>query len=74
MRIEDVTEASSMEFWNGVSPKLQQASSLEEAAQELAAAIHNQFDESVVLARVYATVPVAELPNCRTRTKRLYVS
>ncbi len=63
MRNEDVTEASAIEFWNGISPKLQQASSLEEAAQELAAALHNQFDESVVLARVYATVPVTELPD-----------
>ncbi|MCZ6872873.1 MAG: hypothetical protein O7G88_04995 [bacterium] len=35
---------------------------MEEAAQEVAAALHTQFDESVVLARVYATVPVAELP------------
>lgn len=62
MRIEEVTEVSVMEFWNGVNAKLQQASCLEEAAQEVAAAVHNQFDESVVLARVYVTVPVAELP------------
>ena len=63
MRIEDVTEASALAFWNGVNPKLQQASCLEEAAQEVATAFHNQFDESVVLARVYATVPFAELPD-----------
>ncbi len=63
MRIEDVTEASAIAFWNGVNPKLQQASCLEEAAQEVATAFHNQFDESVVLARVYATVPFAELPD-----------
>lgn len=36
MRIEDVTEVSVMAFWNGVNPKLQQTSCLEEAAQEVA--------------------------------------
>ena len=41
---------------------MQPSTSLEHAAQELVTELHTQFDESVVLARVFVTVPFGELP------------
>jgi histone H3/H4 len=41
---------------------VKQSKSLEEAAQALATALHTQFQESVVLARVYFTVPFGAFP------------
>ena len=43
---------------------MQPSTSLEHAAQELVTELHTQFDESVVLARVFVTVPFGELPPC----------
>jgi hypothetical protein len=45
-----------------LEPRAQMATSLEEAAQALATALYSQFAESVILARVYVTVPFAALP------------
>ncbi len=62
MKIDKATSAVVAELWDQVEPKLRQARSLDEAAQELAAALHTQFSESVVLARVFLTVPFDSLP------------
>ena len=45
-----------------MEPRIQQSKCLEEAAQELATALHNQFAESVVLARVFFSVSFDSMP------------
>ena len=45
-----------------MEPKIEQASTLEQAAQELANSVSDQFGESAVLVRVYLTVPFEALP------------
>jgi hypothetical protein len=62
MKIEQATAAAITELWTKVEPRVKQSKALEEAAQELATALHTQFQESVVLARVYFTVPFGALP------------
>ncbi|MFQ5665957.1 MAG: hypothetical protein ACE5I7_05940 [Candidatus Binatia bacterium] len=62
MRIEQASSSSVADLWASVEPRVGQAQCLEEAAQELAATLHTQFEESVVLARVYTTVRFDALP------------
>ena len=62
MKIDKATSAVVAELWDQVVPKLRQAKSLDEAAQELTTTLHTQFSESVVLARVFLTVPFDSLP------------
>ena len=62
MKIEQATSSTVTELWADVEPRVQEAKSLEEAAQELATALHTEFDESVVIARVFVTVPFDALP------------
>ena len=62
MKIEQTTASTITELWTKVEPRVKQSKSLEEAAQALATALHTQFQESVVLARVYFTVPFGALP------------
>ncbi len=69
MKLEQATGATIAQLWATVEPHLQEAASLEEAAQALATALHTEFTESVVLARVYATVPFDDLP----RTLQIFV-
>ncbi|MFQ6024160.1 MAG: hypothetical protein ACE5NW_15690 [Acidiferrobacterales bacterium] len=62
MKIEQTKPVTISDLWSGVESKVGQASHLEAAAQELATAIHAQFKESVVLARVFFTVDFDDLP------------
>ena len=62
MRIEQATPASVADLWASVEPAARSAETLEDAAQALVAELHGRFDESVVIARVFVTVPFAELP------------
>ncbi len=62
MKIAGTTAATVTDLWAGVEAKIEHASTFEQAAQELANAIYEQFGESVVLARVYLTVPFGALP------------
>jgi len=62
MKIEQTTASIVSEFWASVEPDVGQSKCLEEAAQELVSALHKQFSESVVLARVYVTAPFDALP------------
>ncbi|MFQ5656232.1 MAG: hypothetical protein ACE5G5_01670 [Candidatus Methylomirabilales bacterium] len=62
MKVEQATTATISELWGKVESRVKQSKSLEEAAQELATVLHTQFQESVVLARVYFTVPFGALP------------
>ena len=62
MKIEQTTSSTITELWANLEPRIQQSKCLEEAAQELATALHNQFTESVALARVFLTVAFDNLP------------
>ena len=62
MKIEQTTSSVVSEFWANVQSGIEQSKCLEEAAQELATALHKQFGESVVLARVYVTAPFETMP------------
>ena len=62
MKLEEATGAAISQLWTTLDPRLREATLLEDAAQELAGAVHTEFSESVVLARVYVTVPLDELP------------
>lgn len=62
MKIAQSTSATVADLWAKVQPQVKKAKSLEEAAQGLASAIHSQFDESVVLIRLFITVPFENLP------------
>lgn len=62
MKIEFSTIENVTHLWKEIEPRVKQAKSLEEGAQALAAGIHSSFDESVVIARVFCTVPFEDLP------------
>ena len=62
MKIERATGATVTQLWSTVEPRVEQAATLEEAAQALATAVQNEFSDSAVLARVYVTVPFDDLP------------
>lgn len=62
MKIEQATAATITQLWTEVEPRVKQSKALEEGAQALTTALHTQFQESVVLARVYFTVPFGTLP------------
>ena len=62
MQIELATSNAITQLWAKVEPSVKQSQSLEEAAQTVAAALHSQFEESVVLARVYLTSSFDALP------------
>lgn len=62
MKINQATSATLSEIWAELEPRVERARCLEEAAQEMVAALQTKFDESVVIARTFVTVPFAELP------------
>jgi hypothetical protein len=62
MQIQQATSDTITQIWAKVEPSVKQLQSLEAAAQAVAEALHNQFEESVVLARVYLTSPFDALP------------
>ncbi len=62
MLLSEVETFSVSNLWNGVYRSLKGAASLEEAAQLLADACFEEFKESLVLVRIFATVPYAKLP------------
>ncbi len=62
MKIEGVNAATINSLWANLEPQLQQAKSLEAAAQAVSTALHKQFADSVVLSRVFITVPFSNLP------------
>jgi hypothetical protein len=74
MKIEQTTSSTIEQLWAQMEPGVQQSKSLENAAQQLVTKIHAQFDESVVLARVYLTVPYGALPSTNTEFVKKLVS
>jgi hypothetical protein len=62
MKIEHTTSSMIADLWHEMEQRIHQSKNLEEAAQELATALHTEFVESVVLSRVYIAVPFDALP------------
>jgi hypothetical protein len=62
MKIEDATSSNITELWEKIEPGIRKANNLEETAQELIAELQTLFDESVVIARAFITVPFENLP------------
>lgn len=63
MKIDQATSATLSGIWAELGPRVERAKCLEEAAQEMVAAMQTKFDESVVIARTFVTVPFSELPS-----------
>ena len=62
MKIDQATSDTLSGIWAELEPRVERAKNLEEAAQELVTALQTKFDESVVIARTFVTVPFEELP------------
>lgn len=62
MKIEQTKASTIAELWGKVEPQVKKSKALEHGAQALATALHTRFQDSVVLARVYFTVPFGKLP------------
>jgi histone H3/H4 len=62
MKMEQATSSIVADLWASVEPRMYESLCLEEAAQTLVTALHTQFDESVVIARMFVTVPFSDLP------------
>lgn len=62
MNIEQSTSSTVDDIWGTIESSVKQSASLEEATQELATEFHTRFNESVVIARVFVTVPFEALP------------
>ncbi|HZF48021.1 MAG TPA: hypothetical protein VE093_05195 [Polyangiaceae bacterium] len=61
-KLSEVTYQTFKTWEGNVRQSLRLASSLEGAAQRCSEMIYNEFRESVVLARFYATIPLGKLP------------
>ena len=62
MNIDQVKPVTITDLWSGIQADVSGAGELEVAAQALAQAIQKQFEESVVLARLFVTVNFDALP------------
>jgi nitrogen-specific signal transduction histidine kinase len=62
-RIEAISSMDILDLWANVEPEVNAATSLEEAAQALATAMHTRLSESTVLTRVFVTAELATLPD-----------
>jgi hypothetical protein len=58
----EATTPTLMTLWGDTEPAIHKAPFLEDAAQRLVTAIYDQFEDSVVLARMFLTVPFLALP------------
>ena len=62
MKIDQATSQMISEILAQIEPRIHEVKTLEDAAQELVASLQKKFDESVVIARVFLTVPYGSLP------------
>jgi hypothetical protein len=62
MKIDQATSQMISELLALLQPRVHEVNSLEDAAQELVASLQKKFDESVVIARAFLTVPYGSLP------------
>lgn len=70
MRIEEASASTVADLWLEMEQRVLAAGFLEEGAQILAAALYGQFEESVVIGRVFVTVPFGELPKANEQFVR----
>ena len=63
MKIEQITPSTITELRGEIEGQIQGSNYLEEAAQALADVVHTRFDESIVISRVFVTVPFDDLPS-----------
>jgi hypothetical protein len=61
-RISEATTTTLQAFQNKIRQRISQFRSFEEAAQHFITTIYEEFKESIVLVRLFATVPYGELP------------
>ena len=61
-RMDDATYDDLEALWQGLQPSLAGVRSLEDAARLFTDALYERFESSVVLARVFGTVEVRQLP------------
>ncbi len=61
-RIEQTRLSTVANLWSEVEPRVMAAECLEKAAQAMVAGICEQFNDSVVMARAFVTVPFIGLP------------
>jgi nitrogen-specific signal transduction histidine kinase len=66
-RIEQISPMDVVDLWARAAPSVHASTTLEQAAQALAVALHTGLSESAVLIRVFVTAPLADLPD---ETKR----
>ena len=62
MKIDQSTSQMISEILLQLEPRVHEVNTLEDAAQELVASLQEKFDESVVIARAFLTVPYGSLP------------
>ena len=62
MKTKQATSSIIDELWMKTERAIQESTSLEEAAQKLVYGIYSVFSESVVITRVFFTVPFNSLP------------
>ena len=62
MKISQVTSQMISELLVILEPGIQTAEAMDDAAQQLVSALQTKFNESVVIARVFITVPYVSLP------------
>ncbi len=62
IRIRYASPMSIVGLWETLKPAVDDAKYLEDAAQELVRRLHAQFEESIVLARVFITINNGSLP------------
>jgi len=65
MRIGEATPLAVTDLWGSVESRIRKAGYLATAAQDLAKGLHQAFEDSVGLARVFLTVPLGSLPEDR---------
>ena len=63
MKIDQATSQMISEILAQIEPRIHEVNTLENAAQELVASLQKKFDESVVIARAFFTVPYGSLPS-----------
>ena len=63
MEIAEASSTSVNHLWSRAESRVAGAGALEEAAQAMADQLHDVFSDSVVIARVFLTVPFGNLPD-----------
>ena len=63
MKLEQATASTISDLWSRTEPRVRQSKYLEEAAQEWVSTVHTTFENAVVIARIFVTVPFSDLPD-----------